>query len=257
MLETDTSGESFERSLTTDSRVVAGHIVTFGGHVRRETGPTASTGWIRLYWKDSGGAETLGYTEIAVAPSSVIWERYEASIPIPVGAVGWRFRGQQVSGSLLWDDMLLSDVSLLRPVDWRQETNGTATLDSYATRELPFEGGYALRCVASAADNDSNDATLRWMEDKRLPRSNVYEVLHKIRPYLYDDAQNGSLLQLLASKESGAPEESGRVTRDALREVVELYGLLGDEDFVNLLRAEGLTSMPAILDPGKTGGELR
>ncbi len=33
--------------------------------------------------------------------------------------------------------------------------------------------------------------------------------------------------------------------------------LLGDEDFVNLLRAEGLTSMPAILDPGKTGGELR
>lgn len=33
--------------------------------------------------------------------------------------------------------------------------------------------------------------------------------------------------------------------------------LLGDEDFVNLLRAEGLTSMPAILDPGKTGGEIR
>ena len=33
--------------------------------------------------------------------------------------------------------------------------------------------------------------------------------------------------------------------------------LLGDEDFVNLLRAEGLTSMPAILDPGKTGGEFR
>lgn len=33
--------------------------------------------------------------------------------------------------------------------------------------------------------------------------------------------------------------------------------LLGDEDFLNLLRAEGLTSMPAILDPGKNGGELR
>ncbi|CAB4138982.1 hypothetical protein UFOVP349_3 [uncultured Caudovirales phage] len=160
MLETDTSGEYFERSLTTDSRVVAGHIVTFGGHVRRESGPTASTGWIRLYWKDSGGAETLGYTEIAVSPSSVIWERYEASIPIPIGAVGWRFRGQQVSGSLLWDDMILSDVSLLRPVDWRQEINGTATLDTYVSRELPFEGGYALRCVASAADNDSNDATV-------------------------------------------------------------------------------------------------
>jgi hypothetical protein len=160
MLETDNSGESFERSMTTDSRVVAGHIVTFGGHVRRETGTTASTGWIRLYWKAAGGAESLGYTEIEVAPSSVIWERYEASIPIPIGAVGWRFRGQQVSGSLLWDDMLLSDVSLLRPVDWRQETNGSATLDSYAARELPFEGGYALRCVASAADNDSNDATL-------------------------------------------------------------------------------------------------
>ena len=33
--------------------------------------------------------------------------------------------------------------------------------------------------------------------------------------------------------------------------------LLGDEDFVNLLRAEGLTSMPASLDPGRSGGELR
>ena len=38
---------------------------------------------------------------------------------------------------------------------------------------------------------------------------------------------------------------------------MRLGRLLGDEDFVNLLRAEGLTSMPAILDPGKTGGELR
>lgn len=33
--------------------------------------------------------------------------------------------------------------------------------------------------------------------------------------------------------------------------------LLADEDFVNLLRAEGLTSMPAVLDPAKSGGELR
>ena len=33
--------------------------------------------------------------------------------------------------------------------------------------------------------------------------------------------------------------------------------LLADEDFVNLLRAEGLTSMPAMLDPGKSGGDLR
>lgn len=33
--------------------------------------------------------------------------------------------------------------------------------------------------------------------------------------------------------------------------------LLADEDFVNLLRAEGLTSMPAALDPGKSGGDRR
>lgn len=33
--------------------------------------------------------------------------------------------------------------------------------------------------------------------------------------------------------------------------------LLADEDFLNLLRAEGLNSMPAILDPGKSGGDLR
>lgn len=33
--------------------------------------------------------------------------------------------------------------------------------------------------------------------------------------------------------------------------------LLADEDFLNLLRAEGLSSMPAILDPARSGGELR
>jgi len=32
--------------------------------------------------------------------------------------------------------------------------------------------------------------------------------------------------------------------------------LLADEDFVNLLRAEGLTSMPAMLDPGRSGSEI-
>lgn len=32
--------------------------------------------------------------------------------------------------------------------------------------------------------------------------------------------------------------------------------LLADEDFVNLLRAEGLTSMPAMLEPGKSGSEI-
>lgn len=33
--------------------------------------------------------------------------------------------------------------------------------------------------------------------------------------------------------------------------------LLADEDFVNLLRAEGLNTLPATLDPGRKGGELR
>ena len=33
--------------------------------------------------------------------------------------------------------------------------------------------------------------------------------------------------------------------------------LLADEDFVNLLRAEGLTTLPAALDPGRKAGELR
>lgn len=33
--------------------------------------------------------------------------------------------------------------------------------------------------------------------------------------------------------------------------------LLADEDFVNLLRAEGLNTLPAALDPGRKGGELR
>ena len=77
---------------------------------------------------------------------------------------------------------------------------------------------------------DSNDSTLRWMEDKKLPRADVYAVLAKIRPYLYDDALSGQLSRMFQSRESGAPEESGRITRDALRDVFSQYGLMGDDE---------------------------
>lgn len=77
---------------------------------------------------------------------------------------------------------------------------------------------------------DSNDSTLRWMEDKQLPRADVYTVLGKVRPYLFDDALSGSLTEMFRSRESGQPEESGRITRDALRDVFSQYGLIGDEE---------------------------
>lgn len=172
MVETDNSGEYFERAISSDSRVVPGHIATFGGNARREVGGTTSTGWIRLYWRDSGGSETLGYSEVTVDPGSA-WERFESSVAIPAGAAGWRFRGECTAGSLLWDDMLLSDSSLLRAVGWRAEANGSASLDAYLTRELPYEGTFALRCVASASDNDSNDARIRSDLFTVLARQNV------------------------------------------------------------------------------------
>lgn len=77
---------------------------------------------------------------------------------------------------------------------------------------------------------DANDATFRWMEDKKLPRASVYTILDKVRPYMYEDAVNGRLNETFRQMESGLPEESGRVSRDILREVFSLYGLLGDDE---------------------------
>jgi len=77
---------------------------------------------------------------------------------------------------------------------------------------------------------DSNDSTLRWMEDKKLPRADVYAVLEKIRPNVYYDAVNGALAEMFVGRESGLPEESGRITRDSLREVFSMYGLMGDDE---------------------------
>lgn len=205
MVETDNAGEYFQRSINTDSRVIVGHIVTFGGHVRREIGGTASTGWIRLYWKDSGGAESLGYTEIAVAPLSTAWERYETSISVPAGAVGWRFRAECVSGILLWDDMLLSDASLLRPVAWRAEHNGSATLDAYLTRENPYEGAYALRCVATASDSDSNDARIRSDFFTVLSGQNIRV---KVRLRYLSGGTSPKLFMELRAHEAGGTESS-------------------------------------------------
>lgn len=76
---------------------------------------------------------------------------------------------------------------------------------------------------------DANDATFRWMEDKMLPRANCYSILDKIRPYVIDDAVAGKLGEMFRMMESG-PEEAGRATRDTLREILNLYGLMGDRE---------------------------
>lgn len=84
---------------------------------------------------------------------------------------------------------------------------------------------------------DTNDGTLRWMEDKGLPRANVFAVLDKVRHSLRADAQNGQLRQLFQHFESqmdksdpNAGHAPGRVTKEELRQVFAAYNLINDEN---------------------------
>lgn len=96
---------------------------------------------------------------------------------------------------------------------------------------------------------DTNEGTLRWMEDKDFPRSSMYAILDKIRPVLFEDASNGNLLNAFRSMET--PEGgNGQATRDALREVFRYYGLIRDNDpdavseheLITIVRAGGNTN---------------
>lgn len=67
-----------------------------------------------------------------------------------------------------------------------------------------------------------------WMEDKGLPRSNIYTILDKIRPALYKDAKSGELtarLQAMEKPENG----SGMIEKDDFAAVLSAYDLVGDE----------------------------
>jgi hypothetical protein len=101
---------------------------------------------------------------------------------------------------------------------------------------------------------DTSDSTLRWMEDKGLPRSNVFAVLDKVRPFLISDARNGSLLnkfefyeRQMDKSDPQAGHGPGRVTRNELREVLKEYGLVNpmdsnsvsEHELITIQRAQG------------------
>eukprot|EP01031_Cornospumella_fuschlensis_P027408 gene27408-33102_t len=91
----------------------------------------------------------------------------------------------------------------------------------------------------------TSDGTLRWMEDKGLPRSNFYAIVDKIRPHVLQDAKNGFLaaaFQEFETEEGGA----GRATKEAFEAVLSRYGLVGERpedvsehEMITVLRANG------------------
>ncbi|KAJ1438820.1 hypothetical protein B484DRAFT_444336 [Ochromonadaceae sp. CCMP2298] len=95
---------------------------------------------------------------------------------------------------------------------------------------------------------DANEGTMRWMEDKLLPRSNFHHIVDKLRPTLLEPAISGELLEQFRSLEQ--PELPGRTTKEAATEVFALYGLMNDsaeglveQDLRTLLRAH-LNTLP-------------
>lgn len=89
---------------------------------------------------------------------------------------------------------------------------------------------------------DSNESTLRWMEDKRLPRASFYDIIDKIRSVAYDDAVSGALASRFAAVES----EPGRITKEAFAEALKYYGIIGDNpndisehELLTILRGNG------------------
>lgn len=101
---------------------------------------------------------------------------------------------------------------------------------------------------------DTADSTLRWMEDKGLPRSNVFAILDKLRPKLLVDARNGNLMskfefyeRQMDKSDPNAGHGPGRVTRNELREVLNEYGLINptnpnaisEHELITIQRAQG------------------
>mmetsp|Transcript_14106 Transcript_14106/g.23465 ORF Transcript_14106/g.23465 Transcript_14106/m.23465 type:complete len:613 (-) Transcript_14106:247-2085(-) len=75
---------------------------------------------------------------------------------------------------------------------------------------------------------DANEGTLRWMEDNgKLPRSNIYMILDKLRPALMEPAQTGELRERFKALEVPEYGES-RATKEAAAEVFAQYGLMND-----------------------------
>jgi len=73
---------------------------------------------------------------------------------------------------------------------------------------------------------DSNESTMKWMEDKNLPRSSFYKIVDKLRIYLGSAARDGSLTKSFAELEC----EPGRVTKEAFVILLSRYGLSGNDD---------------------------
>lgn len=89
---------------------------------------------------------------------------------------------------------------------------------------------------------DTNDTTLRWMEDKGFSQSNFYGIVDQVRPILRPPAMNGTLTQLfkqLETPEAGA----GFATKETLFKVFDKFGLMGellsDHELRTILRANG------------------
>jgi EF-hand domain-containing protein 1 len=92
---------------------------------------------------------------------------------------------------------------------------------------------------------DTSEGTLRWMEDKGLPRSNFYAILDKIRPHVLSDAQSG-FLTIAFQEQEKSEYGPGRVTKEGLKNVLTPYGLFGDSpeqlsehELLTILRANG------------------
>lgn len=73
---------------------------------------------------------------------------------------------------------------------------------------------------------ETDEGTLRWMEDKGVPKSNVYMILDRLRPVLYNDAISGRLSDNFRSVEV-AP---GIISQDGFRQVMySTYGLFNEQ----------------------------
>jgi len=93
---------------------------------------------------------------------------------------------------------------------------------------------------------DANETTLRWMEDRHLPRASYYSILDKIRPVVVADARSGKFARALELLEEGSGPDSGVASKSALTAVLAQYDLLGDgnkdiseHEIISIVRGNG------------------
>jgi hypothetical protein len=184
MYETDISGEYVQQTQNPPATaIVVGRDYTFSFRAKCEQVSFAVVGQATLTWLDTGGStistETVALpdpTGVADPRLTAAWQEWTITSRAPVGATGFRVRGEVTSGGgirkgILWDEVQVYDSGAVYQSSWEMVAPGTGTVDvvNWALRPQggAQDGAHCLFVDVSAADSDAGEVRLQPVSQKR------------------------------------------------------------------------------------------